>query len=416
MKLLIINQPLKNRGDESAHRALIRKLVSTIPNVHIQVLTILHWRGSYTEEDVVPFMESAPNVEYVNISIKAFGLQRLVNYSIRSHALSFLCFFHPGFLKLAKYYLKADYVLCAPGGMCLGGFQNWAHLTLLYVAKLLGRKILYFGRSIGPFPEVTKANRIFKKGADEILKYSSYVSLRDAKSIDFAKTMSIECVSTVDTAYLDTPVVNLPEKIMELLDGNKYVIMVPNLLIWHDQYMGRLTREGVISFFVKIANCLLDKYKDAKIIMLPQTYGDKKDPANWNDYIFLKEVADACDNPNVIVLPDTYSSDVQQTIIRHALFLTGARYHSIVFAVNNMVPFISLSYEHKMSGMLETLGVTSQIVDISSKQLETEEEIEKTVALFKEKLKDVKFDKRVYDKAKEISENGFNKMLSVINK
>ena len=33
----------------------------------------------------------------------------------------------------------------------------------------------------------------------------------------------------------------------------------------------------------------------------------------------------------------------------------GARYHSIVFAINNCVPFVCLSYEHKMSGMLESL-------------------------------------------------------------
>ena len=38
MKLLIINQPLNNRGDESAHRALVRALHANLPNVEIRVL------------------------------------------------------------------------------------------------------------------------------------------------------------------------------------------------------------------------------------------------------------------------------------------------------------------------------------------------------------------------------------------
>ena len=45
----------------------------------------------------------------------------------------------------------------------------------------------------------------------------------------------------------------------------------------------------------------------------------------------------------------------------------GARYHSVVFAVNNDVPFVALSYEHKMSGLAEALGLSGQVVDITER-------------------------------------------------
>ena len=38
MNILIVNQPLNNRGDESAHRALVRSIIKYIPNVNVRVL------------------------------------------------------------------------------------------------------------------------------------------------------------------------------------------------------------------------------------------------------------------------------------------------------------------------------------------------------------------------------------------
>ena len=38
MNILIVNQPLNNRGDESAHKALTRALLQKIPDAKISVL------------------------------------------------------------------------------------------------------------------------------------------------------------------------------------------------------------------------------------------------------------------------------------------------------------------------------------------------------------------------------------------
>lgn len=36
MKILVINQPLNNRGDEAAHKGFIRSIVSEVENVEIE--------------------------------------------------------------------------------------------------------------------------------------------------------------------------------------------------------------------------------------------------------------------------------------------------------------------------------------------------------------------------------------------
>ena len=60
----------------------------------------------------------------------------------------------------------------------------------------------------------------------------------------------------------------------------------------------------------------------------------------------------------MIILPRTYAT------VPKSDFLIGARYHSIVFAINNNIPFVALSYEHKIAGLLKQLNKESQSVDI----------------------------------------------------
>ena len=83
--------------------------------------------------------------------------------------------------------------------------------------------------------------------------------------------------------------------------------------------------------------------------MLPQTF-------NYNTYTgddigFMHDTAKNFSTEKVAVIDDIYSSDIQQTVISGSDFVIGARYHSIVFAINNAVPFMALNYEHKFKGL-----------------------------------------------------------------
>lgn len=65
--LLIVNQPMRNRGDESAHKALIRMLLNRFTDINIEVLVC---KGFYNEMDIEEFKLLHPKVNYVMESIK----------------------------------------------------------------------------------------------------------------------------------------------------------------------------------------------------------------------------------------------------------------------------------------------------------------------------------------------------------
>ncbi len=397
MNLLIVNQPLNNRGDESAHKGLIRTLIRELPDIHIQVLFV-----GADQNSVNQFVVKDKNVEYINLKyVKAYYCMSVTAIRYRCN---FLYYFHPTIWKVMSLYKKADWIVCAPGGICMGGFQIWDHLAYLKMAQFMGKRLAYYGRSFGPFPTVTWKNRRFKEISLEMLHYFSFLSIRDKNSEKLANEYHLKYTSTVDTAFLDSPSVEIPKNILKEIGMNKYIVFVPNLLIWHYAYKGRITKDTVIVFFSNLIKKCLDRFPQYKIVMLPQTfnYGTYE----GDDVYFFKELSHFIDDERIIVLPDIYSSDIQQSIISNSTLVVGARYHSIVFALNNNVPFIALSYEHKISGLLSTLGKDDCMIDITT--LSSKETMENLVTEFGQMLSRTALDYQISLEAKRIAQKCFN--------
>ena len=358
-KILIVNQPLNNRGDEAAHKALIRALLKNVANAEIRILFV----DCYSPDGMRQFAIKSPNVKYININ--SFWWHQQIGPDALKNGRYFLWHFHPTTHDIKKQYKWADYVICAPGGICMGGFQNWNHLYYLQWAKHCKKALIYFGRSIGPFPTATEDNKLFKKKSIELLKYCSYISLRDSESELFFHEIlpNSSYHSTVDTAFLDSPNASLPYELKRLIDGKKYIVFVPNMLLWHNNYRGKGTKEQLITFYTQIAKNILEKFGDIYILMLPQTFDNFSEEEN--DIYFFREIAERLNNDRVMITADSYSSDIQQSLIKKAQMVIGARYHSIVFAINQNIPFIALCYEHKMWGLLKKLNQEEHGVDIN---------------------------------------------------
>ena len=346
MKILLIDQPIRNRGDESAHKALVRSLLAAIPDVEITV------PYRYPEADMAPFM--VPGVRYVHTEEDLF-YYRCRLYGAK-YGLRFLWHLDPAIRRLSALYREADAVVSAPGGINLGGFKDWHHLFYLQLALHLGRPLLYFGRSVGPFPETDPDRVRFKREAEKAMDGMRFISLRDASSRPYVGNRP--AVDTLDSAFLERPQADIPTEVLDYVGGSPYFVFVPNALVWHYRYKD-LPLETVREFFADLLSALKAAHPSCKAVLLPQLYNGP----HWieNDRLFFEEVAPE----GAFIAPDTYSSDIQQAIVRGSSFLVGARYHSVVFAINNDVPFVALSYEHKMSGLAASLGLSGQVVDIT---------------------------------------------------
>lgn len=357
MNILIINQPSFNRGDESAHKGLVRTLLKRVPDAKIRVMS-----AAYNAESVRQYAVEDKRVKYIGDPAGSYN----ENYN-RSHGINIerlgLLKYRSGIRACKPSYEWADVVMCAPGGICMGGFQDWNHLMHLKIAKIFKRPLVYYGRSFGPFPMETVGNRVFKKLSLEMLNYFSFLSIRDHKSELLAEELGIPYVSTVDSAFLDAPQVEVPYEILHSIDGKPYMVFVPNYLLWHYAYKGRISHETVAKFYSRVMDTIWKNNPELNVVMLPQLFCGREYAIR--DIEFFRDLAKAKNDRRVIVCADCYGSDIQQTVISNAKYVIGARYHSIVFALNQGVPCIALSYEHKISGLLETLGKTDWCVDFT---------------------------------------------------
>ena len=375
--ILIINQPLGNRGDESAHRALVRTLNKNFPQTKIIILTLFDWNNAEEE-----FIVDHPNNQYINFLFSHnLGASFIAKWSIQYGGIKLALILHPILRRLVSYYRNADLILCAPGGICMGGFQDWSHLFALYIAKIYNKPLAYYSRSFGPFPTKTRLNRRFKRIAEEILHYFSFISIRDNKTMEIAQEMNIAYTPSIDTAFLERPIQCILKE-LKYIDHNKFIVFVPNSLTWHYAYK-EIDQTMIDSFYLSIIEQIHALYPAHKIIMLPQlcSLGNLGD---YNYFNQLKQKSRLSDS--IVVISDKYGSDIQQSIISKADLVIGARYHSIVFAINNNRPFIALNYEHKIAGLLSMLNLSHHqinITDIFADTNKYEVAIEKCIALLK---------------------------------
>lgn len=356
MKVAIINQPTNNRGDESAHKALMRSLILRYPQHQFQVLFFGENLDSVKQMQI-----EGKNIEY--FSIPPFrGIIRLSKLALTSSVRPLLLLLHPNFRHLKNRIKASDVVINAPGGICMGLFQNWNHLLWLQTAKSYKKPIAYYSRSFGPFPVQTKSNKSFKRISEKLLRSFDFLSIRDEKTMKLATEMGLEFIPAIDSAFLEKPSIEIPNNIIQAINNDSYIVYVPNSLLWQPAFRNA-SESNIFSLYLAIIDILARKYPQSKIVMIPQLFNS----GSKNDVIYFEKLkAQSKYQEQIVVLPDIYSSDIQQNIIKNALLVVGARYHSIVFAINNSVPFIALSYEHKMIGLLSMLKKSESQIDITS--------------------------------------------------
>ena len=340
-KIALINQPIGNRGDQAAHRALL-SLLQEHPSLETTVLSLC------APQAIRQFAGAAPGVRYVTIPRfrKQKKLVRRAMY-LPAFARKFLTW-TPEVRQYNTVLRESDYVLCAPGGICMGAYRNWQHVWELANALALGKRTGIFGRSIGPFDGNRRADVVFRRRSVEILRRVDFLSLRDSFSQQIARELGVPYVPTLDTVYACQPEAELPEE-LRFLRNRQYVVLVPNQLsAWHPFFQD-LPPERFEQLYLSILREILAL--GLNVVMVPHLF----DPQS--DRPYFVRLAKGFEQTQVTVLPATYDSDVQQQVVRASRLVIGARAHAIVFAINNARPFLCLSYEHKMLYMLKDLGL-----------------------------------------------------------
>ena len=394
MKILIINQPLNNRGDEAAHKALVRSLLSKMPEAYFTVLFL----QSYSPEGIRQFTVDDDRVVYVDIHPQGDFWKVAEEWIVNGKTSGWNS--SPALRSMRNFYEAADFVICAPGGICMGAFQDWWHLFYLKFAQILHKPLIYYGRSFGPFPSDTERSVRFRDESMTLLHYFSFLSIRDKKTEEIAQKIDgLRYHMTTDVAFLESPCKDIPKEIQNAIGEKKYMVFVPNSLVWHPMYKGKVTKETVIEFYCSVIDIIQNRYPELSIVMLPQIFASDD---SERDYLFFKEIAAKKQSSNIVVIPDSYSSDIQQTVIAGSELLIGARYHSVVFAINQNVPFVALNYEHKIQGLLSALNKQNCMVNIME-TFSDSSSLQNTLEVIERLLPEIRKDGDAQRKSKEIA-------------
>lgn len=394
MKILIVNQHTQNHGDEAAGLALIRKLYEN----GYKDITVLY-NITYLEDiktDYKRCFHLYKNVKHVLQKRNIRGIDRAVILYVENPNIltKYIGLIFSGLRREYKLIKKSEYVISAPGGASFGMHKSYRNLWRLMIAKNEKRKYAIYSPSIGPFEN----NDLFKNQVKNILFDADYLSLRDKKSYQFADELNVKYIKSIDSAYLDTVVDKPPENIIEILP-EKYIVIVPNQLYnWHFKYKD-IDQNKVDGFYKKLIIRFVEK--GVNVVLLPQLYCQ----GNNNDESYFESLRKELNG--VIVVPTDYNSDIQQYVISNSEFVVGARYHTIVFAINNAKPFCSLSYEYKISEMIKLLDLTDNNIDINYAFDNQENSIKKIYQMYEERDLNIPILKKAQYTAKNIAKMTF---------
>jgi colanic acid/amylovoran biosynthesis protein len=356
-RIVIINQSLSNHGDEAAHKALVRMLAYSHPAAEISV--ILHVGPGIRPSDYTLFRpEELHEINYILIPADAW-VYRIAKFMwwVPLFMIDFLSTLLSRSLREIRCFIRAaDLIVSAPGGVDLGPYKNWHHLFLLILSLRAGKPTAIYSISFGPLPDETWKDRRFSSLAKHVLRKVQFLSLRDDKSQEYARGIQVDYYPSADTAYLDVTKCPIPPELAGSL-LKPYAVFVPDdLFRWHPSFR-ELSKEIFDKLYRRILSTLVDE--GLRVVILQHLFGSQ------NNEEFYREFSQSGSGSVVMVIPNHYSCEVQQAIIQGAAIVVGTRYHTVVFAIKNCVPFLALTYEHKASKMLSIANLQDLMFDLN---------------------------------------------------
>jgi len=353
-KVLIVNQPGSNRGDEAASRGMLYGLKQFIPNAQFTVLTT-----------VPPLcLDGVENVRLLeNLPLRGLrgwqAIRRIIRY-LAGYYLDQTC--TPHMAEVFAAYKQADLIISAPAGPYIGELYRWWELEMLFhiwLGTLTSSPVMIYAPSMGPF-QVERRNRWRKR----ILERVELITVREPISAGYLSKLQVQRPAqyiTIDSV-LQRPVDSeLGETVFaqQGLKRNKtYIGFSPSLPL--SKFQSDEKKMQFIELLVQTLRLLVDRF-DPDLVFFPHGYGA------WRDRPFIESlVSTAGIQGQAHILPESLTSDEQQALAGQMSAFVSFRYHPGMFALRQGVPCVIVAYQHKIRGFMEALGMEQFCLDLES--------------------------------------------------
>jgi polysaccharide pyruvyl transferase WcaK-like protein len=329
MKIFVINQHTNNFGDDAAGVALAHQLRDIFPNASINF--IYH---SYKKiNSPIPFNDDNTN-HYYDLLILREDFWDAIKY-LMSKIFPFILYGNGPVKKTVDLIKQADVVIVSPCGANIGIYKDWIFLLRVLIAVLEGKKPIFHLNTIGK-----SGNVIFDTLAKFVLKRSR-LYVREAKSVRELKSWGLHAEQGVDTAF------SLKKREEKIKKDKDYVALIPTEFDhWHVSFRKNGIDEEIrLKLLPDVARFCIQNDLDVRII--PHLTGALKEDAllkaYQNDLIKY-----GMSSESVKIEENVRTFYDYEDAVRHSKLVISMRYHGIIFAIKNAIPFLSLAYENKM--------------------------------------------------------------------
>jgi len=350
MNILILNQHTNNFGDDAAGISLIYQIFDAFPDATIEI--IYSWNE---EKSSLPITNSKITHHFdlsVSLSINEL-LKVFIQVAGRRFSSGFLIKGNIG--ELARIVRRSDIVFISPCGANIGIYKDWLFLARIMISISEGITPIFHLNTIG------RSNSFIFNLLARIALKRSKIFVREKASLDYLVKLGISSVRGVDTAFslTDAPIggynIDLPKQ---------YLIIIPTEFAnWHILYRDSNIDTLIISSICSSIASFC-KAKKLKIVLLPHLDGsfrENKLLRKYKDQLLSNNI----DESDLLIAENTRNVYHYEQYIRSSEFVISMRYHGVIFAAKNSIPFLSLSYENKMKEACNYTGMSDYNIDIN---------------------------------------------------
>ena len=222
------------------------------------------------------------------------------------------------------------------------------------IAFVLGKKILIFPHSFGPFH-----SKLLNFLLQIILnsKVVKFIFTRELTSVVMLEDIGV--VKTKIYCFPDMAFLNLKNnKITQKRDPLKIALTLRNYSFNEKQKVNQSIYNSLLQTIAKF----IRNHPDYQFDLFPQVIGP--DPRE-DDRIVYNDLILRCNSKNIKIIDDDFSPNEIEEHLSHYQLLIGMRMHSIIFALKSGVKVIGISYlGPKHEGIFNAFGISDCLIPV----------------------------------------------------
>ena len=269
--------------------------------------------------------------------------------------------------RLLEEYRKTDLLIDLSGDAISDDYGMLVTLSIfaeLLTATLLGKTIIIFPQSIGPFKNI-----LTRKLARLVFNKTKAIMAREEITQKYLKELGINTpvylvpdISFLLPATSEDNTQKIIEK--ERLDKDSGPLIGMSV----SQSIARFARseeryDYYVDMMAQITDHLIDKLK-ARVVFIPQVIGPGE---QYDDRVIGNIIRSKVKKSDRVICINTeYQPEELRGIIGKCGMFVGARMHANIGALSMCVPTVAISYSHKTEGIMNMLDFGDYVLDFKS--------------------------------------------------